>query len=42
MLDIQCDTCRHRVIVNVDHLPGDLAVPEKLGLTGTSQWVVPM
>ncbi len=26
-LDVQCSQCRHRVIVNVDHLPGDLAVP---------------
>jgi hypothetical protein len=26
-LDIQCKQCRHRVILNVDHLPGDLTVP---------------
>jgi hypothetical protein len=26
-LDVQCNECRHRVIVNVDHLPGDLTVP---------------
>jgi hypothetical protein len=26
-LDVQCHNCRHRVIVNVDHLPGDLTVP---------------
>jgi hypothetical protein len=26
-LDVQCNQCRHRVIVNVDHLPGDLTVP---------------
>jgi hypothetical protein len=26
-LDIQCNQCRHRVIVNVDHLLGDLTVP---------------
>jgi len=26
-LDVQCDNCRHRMIVNVDHLPGDLMVP---------------
>jgi hypothetical protein len=26
-LDVQCNHCRHRVIVNVDHLPGDLTVP---------------
>jgi hypothetical protein len=25
-LDVQCNQCRHRVIVNVDHLPGDLTV----------------
>jgi hypothetical protein len=25
-LDVQCTQCRHRVIVNVDHLPGDLTV----------------
>ena len=23
-LDVQCNQCRHRVIVNVDHLPADL------------------
>jgi hypothetical protein len=26
-LDVQCHNCRHRVIVNVDHLSGDLTVP---------------
>jgi hypothetical protein len=26
-LDVQCNQCRHQVIVNVDHLPGDLTVP---------------
>jgi hypothetical protein len=26
-LDAQCNQCRHRVIVNVDHLPGDVTVP---------------
>jgi hypothetical protein len=26
-LDVQCNQCRHRVIINVDHLPGDLIVP---------------
>jgi hypothetical protein len=26
-LDIQCNQCRHRVILNVDHLPRDLTVP---------------
>ena len=26
-LDVQCIQCRHRVIVNVDHFPGDLIVP---------------
>jgi hypothetical protein len=26
-LDVQCNQCRHRVIVNVDHLPGDVTVP---------------
>ena len=25
-LDVQCNECRHRVILNVDHLPGDLTV----------------
>jgi hypothetical protein len=25
-LDVQCNQCRHRVILNVDHLPGDLTV----------------
>jgi hypothetical protein len=25
-LDIQCFQCLHRVILNVDHLPGDLTV----------------
>jgi hypothetical protein len=24
-LDVQCHNCRHRVIVNVDHLPGDIS-----------------
>jgi DNA-directed RNA polymerase subunit RPC12/RpoP len=26
-LDVRCKQCRHRVIVNVDHQPGDLTVP---------------
>jgi DNA-directed RNA polymerase subunit RPC12/RpoP len=26
-LDVQCHQCRHRVIVNVDHLSGYLTVP---------------
>jgi hypothetical protein len=26
-LAVQCQECRHEVIMNVDHLPGDLAVP---------------
>jgi hypothetical protein len=26
-LDVQCHACRHRVIMSVDHLPGDLTVP---------------
>ena len=26
-LDIQCNQCRHDVIFNVDHLPGDLPIP---------------
>jgi hypothetical protein len=26
-LDVQCNQCRHRVIVNVDHLPGNLTLP---------------
>jgi hypothetical protein len=26
-LDVECHNCRHRVIMNVDHLPGDLTVP---------------
>jgi hypothetical protein len=26
-LDIQCHNCRHRVIMNVDHLSGGLTVP---------------
>ena len=26
-LDIQCNQCRHEVIMNVDHLPGHLTVP---------------
>ncbi len=25
-LDVQCNQCRHRVILNVDHLPGDLTI----------------
>jgi hypothetical protein len=25
-LDVECHNCRHRVIMNVDHLPGDLTV----------------
>jgi hypothetical protein len=25
-LDVQCWQCRHKTILNVDHLPGDLAV----------------
>jgi hypothetical protein len=25
-LNVQCWQCRHQVIVNVDHLPGDLTV----------------
>jgi ribosomal protein S27AE len=24
---VQCPKCRHEVIMNVDHLPGDLTVP---------------
>ena len=24
---VQCHRCRHEVIMNVDHLPGDLTVP---------------
>jgi hypothetical protein len=27
LLDVQCNQCRHRVILNVNHLSGDLAVP---------------
>jgi hypothetical protein len=26
-LDVQSHQCRHRVILKVDHLPGDLTVP---------------
>jgi hypothetical protein len=26
-LNVHCDNCRQRVIVNVDHLAGDLTVP---------------
>jgi hypothetical protein len=26
-LDLQCKQCRHEVALNVDHLPGDLAIP---------------
>jgi hypothetical protein len=26
-LDVQCHNCRHPVIMNVDHLPGDMTVP---------------
>jgi len=26
-LAIQCHQCRHEVVMNVDHLPGDLTVP---------------
>ena len=26
-LAVQCLPCRHEVIMNVDHLPGDLTVP---------------
>ena len=26
-LAVQCPQCRHEVILNVDHLPGDLTVP---------------
>jgi hypothetical protein len=26
-LAVQCRGCRHEVIMNVDHLPGDVAVP---------------
>jgi ribosomal protein S27AE len=25
-LDVQCWRCRHQVIMNVDHLPGDVTV----------------
>jgi hypothetical protein len=25
-LDVHCNQCRHRVILNVEHLPGDLTV----------------
>jgi hypothetical protein len=32
-LDVQCHNCRHRLIVNVDHLPGDL--------TRASAWCAP-
>jgi hypothetical protein len=30
-LDVQCHQCRHRVIINVDHLPGDRTVPPSFG-----------
>jgi hypothetical protein len=30
-LDVQCHDCRHRAIMNVDHLPGD---PMMCGRTG--------
>ena len=26
-LEVRCLQCRHEVIMNVDHLPGDLTVP---------------
>jgi hypothetical protein len=26
-LAVQCHQCRHEMIINVDHLPGDLTVP---------------
>jgi hypothetical protein len=26
-LAVQCHQCRHEVIMNVDHLPGDVTVP---------------
>jgi hypothetical protein len=26
-LAVQCHLCRHEVIMNVDHLPGDVTVP---------------
>ena len=26
-LAVQCHQCRHEVVMNVDHLPGDLTVP---------------
>jgi hypothetical protein len=26
-LPVQCHQCRHEVVMNVDHLPGDLTVP---------------
>jgi hypothetical protein len=26
-LAVQCPLCRHEVIMNVDHLPGDVTVP---------------
>jgi hypothetical protein len=26
-LAVQCHQCRHEMIMNVDHLPGDLTVP---------------
>jgi hypothetical protein len=26
-LDVQCNQCRHRHILNVDHLSGDLTLP---------------
>jgi hypothetical protein len=27
-LDMRCNQCRHRVILNIDHLPGDLMLAE--------------
>jgi hypothetical protein len=27
-LDVECYTCRQRIVMNVDHLPGDLTVPQ--------------
>jgi hypothetical protein len=29
-LSVQCHQCRHEVIMNVDHLPGDLTVRSRL------------
>ena len=31
---IQCNQCRHTMVMNVDHLPGDLTVPS-FGPCGT-------